>query len=326
MWTELYSDTATYVADALEDGPLVLSGLPGSGRAPLVRELSGNGPIIEIRPRAAATLAGLKLDMLNSLLGAFATFPDPTTPRDFNRFVAAAFGRRAQDILTGVTRGDTSGLSIAEILAGLPANATVVVHDAHLMPALSDRALWALRARAQEPNSPRIALLTRAWHRAGLVSPDAAFFGFGQAVDLPVPSTLQWVDVHPAPEDDDLFWLLDQSRGLPRVTFAVLDRARKGLDIPSAWRAHVHESGRVAEEVLRLAHGLHPYGPRLLAAVAAGDRVYSSVPEARTDAIAAALRAMRDHDLVYQPRPRRWVIADPALAPHLAAARMPQRG
>jgi hypothetical protein len=317
MWIELYSDVAAYIADALEEGPLILSGLPGSGREPVVRELSVGGPIVEVRPREAATLAGLKLDMLNAVIGAFATVPDPT-PRDFNRFVATAFGRRARDVLTGLERGDPSGLSIAEILAGLPPNATVIVHDAHLLPALSDRALWALRARAHDPDSPRLALLTREWHRAGLVGPDAAFFGFGEVRDLPIPHMLRWLDVQPAAADQ-LDWLLEQTRGLPRATFAVLDRATRGADLSAAWRAHVHNSGRVADEVRKLAHGLHPYAPRLLTAIAAEDRVYRSVPEARTDAIAAALRVMRDHDLIYQPRPRRWLVADPALVPHLAA-------
>jgi hypothetical protein len=95
------------------------------------------------------------------------------------------------------------------------------------------------------------------------------------------------------------------------------------VDIPAARRTHVHESRRVADEVWRLAHGLHPYAPRLLTATAAGERVYASVPDARTDAIAAALRVMRDYDVIYQPRPRRWLVADAALVPHLAARRAP---
>jgi hypothetical protein len=108
--------------------------------------------------------------------------------------------------------------------------------------------------------------------------------------------------------------------GLPRVTLAILDRVRPDSDIPAAWRARVNESGRVAHESRRLEYGLHPYAPRLLTAIAADDRVYRSVPEARSDTVAAALRAMRDHDLIYQPRPRRWLVADPALVPHLAAS------
>jgi hypothetical protein len=28
---------------------------------------------------------------------------------------------------------------------------------------------------------------------------------------------------------------------------------------------------------------------------------------------------MRDHDVIYQPRRRKWQIADPALVPHLAS-------
>jgi hypothetical protein len=124
-------------------------------------------------------------------------------------------------------------------------------------------------------------------------------------------------------QDDDLEWLLKQTRGLPRPTFAVLDRARNERDLHAAWRAHVHESGRLGNEMRRLAHGLHPYAPRLLAAVAADEPVYASVPGARTDAIATALRVMRDADLIYQPRPRKWVVADPAVVSHLAASRTP---
>jgi hypothetical protein len=320
MWVELYPGPAADIGDALAEGPVVVSGLPGSGRAPVVRELLGDHPIIEIRPCQAGTLGGLTLDLLNSLLFAFSTFPEPGTPRDFNVFIATAFGRSAQDVLDGLKRGDASQLSMSQLLAALPPRAGVIVHDAHLLPALSDRVLWAIRARVQEPHPPRVALLTREWHRGDLVGPDAAFFGFAQVFDLPVPHLFEWMRDHNV---EDLEWLLEQTRGLPRPTLATLDRARNGQDVHAAWRVEVHESRRVAEEMRRLAHGLHPYAPRLLAAIAADDRDYASVPGARTDAIASALRLMRDADVIYQPRPRKWLVADPAVVPHLAASSTP---
>jgi hypothetical protein len=320
MWTDLYGGTAQDVADALESGPLVLSGLPGSGRAPLVEELAGRGPVVHVQPRQAGTLAGLKIDMLNELLEVSAAFAEATTQQDFQRLVATVFGPHAAEVLATVDRGEASKLSIAEILTGLPAGATLIVHDAHLLSALSDRALWAIRARAQGASPPRIALLTREWHSSGLVGPDAAFFGFGRTLHLPLPGVRDWArSTASGINEQELGWLLEQTRRLPRVTLAVLERFASAADVPTAWRAHVHEAGRVAYEIRRLAHGLHPYAPRLLTAIAAEDRVYRSVPEARSDAVAAALRAMRDHDLIYQPRPRKWLVADPALVPHLAA-------
>lgn len=323
MWTELYGGTARDVAEALETGPLILSGLPGSGRAPLVHELARDVPVIEVRPRRAGTLAGLKLDLLNEILEASAAFAEATTRQDFARLVAIKFGPRAAEVLATVERGEASELSMREILAGLPARATVVVHDAHLLPALSDNFLWALKGQAQAPNGPWVALLTREWHRSRLLGADAPFFGFGRAVDLPVPALEQWSRSGWRVDDRDFAWLFAQTRGLPRVMLAVLERVGSGITPPAAWQVHVSESERVADEVLRLAYGLHPYGPRLLAAIATEDRVYRSVPEARSDAVATALRVLRDHDLVYQPRPRKWVVADPALVPHLAAARVP---
>jgi hypothetical protein len=305
---------------ALESGPLVLTGLPGSGRAPLVKELAGHGPVVEVRPRQAGTLAGLKIDLLNELLEVSAAFAEATTQQDFRRLVAIVFGPRAAEVLATADRGEASDLSIAEILAGLPAGATVIVHDAHLLSALSDRALWAFRARAQGASPPRIALLTREWLRSGLVGPDAAFFGFGRTLDLPVPGLRDWAGSNASGvNEQELGWLLAQTRGLPRVTLAVLERLPTAVDVPAGWRAHVHEADRVAHEIRRLVHGLHPYAPQLLTAIAAEDRVYRSVPEARSDTVAAALRAMRDHDLIYQPRPRKWLVADPSLVPHLAA-------
>lgn len=318
MWVELYGGTAEHVAGALGSGPLVLAGLPGSGRAPLIRELAWDGPVVEIRPRQAATPAGLKLDVLNEILEVAAAWAEATTREQFQRLAATIFGSRVGDVIAAVERGEPVGLSMAEVIAALPDRAHVIVHDAHRLPALSDSALWALRARAQDPSPPRIALLTREWHRPALIGPDAPFFGFGQAVDLPVPSVDDWARIRGGPAEE-LAFLSDQTRRLPRPTFAVLDRMTGGVDLATAWRAHVNESGRAADQARRLAYGLHPYGPRLLAAIAGRERVYRSVPEARTDAIAAALRLMRDHDLIYQPRPRQWVIADPALEPHLAS-------
>lgn len=323
MWTDLYPVAADELAEVLLTGPAVLSGLPGAGRAPLVREVVGERPIVDLRPRQAGTAAGLRIDTLNAIFRALASAAGGSTSRrDFNRLVADAFGARAEHALAIADRRDVPLLPMAEILEAVPGDAALLVHDAQVLAEpWAERTLWALRARAHAPDRAVMLLLTRPWHRGAVLGPDAAFFGFGQALDLPIPGFSEWVAfTGPNVPADELRWLLDQTRGLPRPTLAVLERALSAdVAVHEAWRAHVRESERVAVTARRLVHGLHQYAPRLLTAIAAGDPVYRSVPEARTDAIAAALRAMRDHDVIYQPRRRKWVVADPALVPHLAA-------
>ena len=324
MWTDLYPVASDELAEAFLTGPVVLSGLPGAGRAPLVSDVIGERPIVQIRPLQAATAAGLRIDTLNAILQAITPATGGAmSRRDFNRLVVGAFGPRAERALAIANDPAAPALPIAEIFEALPGDAALVVHDAHLLAApWAERALWALRSRAQTADPPYVALLSRRWHHPKLVGSDAPFFGFGQTLELPVPGLSEWAAlVEPRVGEEALRWLLDQTRGLPRPTLAVLERAVSAeVDVHDAWRAHVHESERLALTVRRLVHGLHQYAPRLLTAIAAGDPVYRSVPDARTDAIAAALRAMRDHDVIYQPQRRKWVVADPALVPHLAGA------
>jgi hypothetical protein len=224
-------------------------------------------------------------------------------------------------------------MSFPKLVDGIPSQALVVVHDAHLLAEpWAERALWTLRARCQQRNSPRLILLTRPWHTSALTGRDAAFFGFGETFELTPPDLPRWLELtNYEIGTDDMAWLLEQTRGIPRPTLAAVKTlpASAGAgtgsgDVQASWAAHVEAQRGAAKWIDRLAHGLHPYGPRLLAAIAGSEPVYPSVPEARTDAIASALRAMRDHDLIYQPIRRRWVVADPALVSHLVGLSRPE--
>ena len=321
--TEIYGALTHEVRDSLEAGPVVLASLPGGCRAELATDLYSGEPRLDLSPARAGTSAGLRVDAARSLLRFIDQSGPGASPRQFRARLAEFFGEKAGSALASAEGGDDDALSFAEIVDGIPNHALVIVHDAHLLAEpWAERALWTVRARAQERGAPRLLLLTRPWHTSALIGRDAAFFGFAETVELPrldLPSWVTLTDYEIGP--DDMSWLLDQTRGIARPTVAALERLHGGADdVRTAWADHVESQRGAARWIERLAHGLHPYGPRLLAAIAANDAVYPAVPDARTDAIAAALRVMRDHDLIYQPVPRRWVIADPALVSHLAAA------
>jgi hypothetical protein len=325
MLSEVYGGQAEDMRDALSAGPVVLSGVPGSCRAELTADLHPASPRLELRTARAGTAAGLRVDTARALLRFIDQSSAETSPRQFRALLAEFFGGKAQSAVAAAKGTRGSAMSFAEIIDGVPPQALVVVYDAHLLAEpWAERALWTLRARCQERDPPRLILLTRPWHASALTGREAAFFGFGETFELTPPDLPRWVqltDYEIGP--DDIAWLLEQTRSIPRPTLAAVERLHAG-DVRAAWAAHVGAQRGAARWIDRLAHGLHPYGPRLLTAIAGSEPVYPSVPEARTDAIAAALRAMRDHDLIYQPVPRRWVVADPALVPHLIALSRPQ--
>ena len=327
MLTELYAGVTDEFVEAVGIGPVVLTGLPGAARADFVQYALLGSHRAELDPLNAGTAAALRQDALSTIVDSVA---GSGPRRDWHRALVQAFGGRAGDALALTQGNDAITFSFAEIFRAMPSHTALIVHDAHLLAApWADRSLWALRARIQEANRPGLILLTRPWHTEALVGVDAPFYGFAQVLGLPVPDATRWAEetehrIPPSP----LGWLLERTRGLPRTTRAVLDLLeptdrdeRTQAELETAWRIYVRCSRSAGAAVRELVRGLHPLAPRLLRAVASGDRVYSSAPGARTDAIAAALRMMRDHDVIYQPGPRRWIIADPALVPHLAARR-----
>jgi hypothetical protein len=322
-WTELYGRQARDLRNALEVGPVVLAGVPGSGRSSLAADIAGGRRLLRLQPGIAGTAATLRQDTARDLLRVLAERESARGEHeDFEARVAEAFGARAPEALALARGKHDAELTFADVVDGIPSEACVVVHDSHLLAgAWAERALWTLRRRWQRGYSPWLNLLTRPWHVAAVAGPDAAFFGFARTEELSPPGLSGWINASRADvPTDQLTWLLQQTRGLPRPTLAVLAKLQEGAsDVASAWTRHVAEMRGSAEWAERLARALHPYGPRLLGAIAMDRPVYPAVPTARTDAVASALRTLRDHDLIFQPARRRWVVADPALVPHLSA-------
>jgi hypothetical protein len=98
------------------------------------------------------------------------------------------------------------------------------------------------------------------------------------------------------------------------LALEVLERheQRPSPDIGTAWFRAVDARDAEARAALAISRSIHELAPRLLVALARDEAPYARTSE-RSDRIALALRRLRDNDLIEQPEPRRWQIADPLL-------------
>lgn len=306
---------------AAAEGPVVLETRARGLAEAAVRDLAPERPLIAIDPRGAGTIGGLRIDLARALLALLLEREQINDERVLldtpaRLALGRAFGPRAQEALTLAAGQLESFLSLDDLLSAVPESALLVVHDAHLLAERwAGRALWSLRARVSEAAPPWMLLLTRP-SQTGLTDPEAAFFGFARRLEMPAPTEADWAraldkagrPVHP----HDLGWLTEQTGGNPDITLEALRNDAK--DVRRGWRACVHARRVVADVVLDAARAAHPLGPRLLVAVARGEPPYPTIPDAKPARVAHALRRLRDHEFVYQPEPRTWRLADPALA------------
>lgn len=315
---------------AVAEGPVAVDTRSRGLAESAVRDFAAERSMIVVDPRGAGTIGGLRVDLARALLAVLLErdeIGDERVPLDTpGRLVLGrAFGPRAEEVLSLVAGSPRSPVSIDDLLSAVPESAMLVVSDAHVLTERwAGRALWSLRARAADPAPPSVLLLTRPW-QTGLTDREAAFFGFARRLELPAPTEADWaraLDEAKRPvHRDDLRWLIEQTGGNPDVSLEALRNDAK--NVRRGWRACVDARRAVLDVVLDAARAAHPLGPRLLVAVARGEPPYPAVPDAKPARVAHALRRLRDHDLVYQPEPRTWRLADPALA---AALRQPALG
>src|SRR5215211_4371042 len=131
-WTDLYPAAAGELLEAVDAGPVVVTGLPGSGRADLVHEVLAGRHVVELDALAAATGDGLRQDATRAVIRAFA---GDGAGRELKLAVARTFGPDAPDALA-VAQGKTGvAWPTAAIFEALPSEVALLVHDAHLLHA-----------------------------------------------------------------------------------------------------------------------------------------------------------------------------------------------
>lgn len=266
----------------------------------------------------ASTLSGLPPLPLAQL-------EDDTPAADNVRLrLANHFGPDVPDVIAMIRGERVDGWYLERALAtgSLPRGSRVIVLEAHrLRP---EPAIWELRQIANEAPF-QILLTTRPAHVADLTGPRSAVFGNASMVELRRPPTPRWAEVlakHRKPLlPGDLEWLLQRTRGRPRTTIEVLAHPQEAISIQAAWSSVVSANGVRAENIIRLAEALHPYAPGLLEAVALGKPPYGAIEGAPSQRIARTLARLRDLDLIEQPEPRHWEVADPLLGAALIRRR-----
>lgn len=317
------------LAAAIELGPVILVGVPGSARAAVahaaVRHLDRGEPLI-IDPARAGTLAALTADVARELVSIVLDNPDPPLGGGLSPAQLGALQRfarlNAHDLLAAA-QGD-QGVGFDTLLGLVDSQTPIVVRDAvQLTHRWARAALWTLRGRATDDDAPRMVLLARPHHR--MADTGDAFLGAAKTFRLRPPSApILAARLAEQGSLDDLSanWIT-ASRGLPGVV-ATAHKLGAGHG-EAGWAAMIAATAEHREVFQRLALEAHQLGPRLIEAVAQRQPPYGSVPGAAPALISKALAALRDVDLIIQPAARQWQIADPALEVVLSAPELAGR-
>ncbi len=298
-------DVRRDVADSIEEGPLILAARPGAGAAKLATALASD--TVVLRPREAGTPLGFRMLFARALVEWAATQTSRAQAGTSRQppvmaVLAQEFGRLARDVAAFANGDVEHDIAFAELARRLPERIVVVVDEAHLLDAVAGReVLWGLR------DHRHVVLVTRPWFVDGLRHPDAAFFGHGRTLDL--------FSVEPRPpleNPGDVAFVAERAMGSAELVAEILNRGDG--DVRRGWSDAVEARRTVTASFLSAGFAIHQFGPGLLNAIAADDAPYAAIPDGSTARIANALRALRDHDFIYPPRPRRWRLADPAMA------------
>lgn len=323
---DLYpAEVIDQLADAIQLGPVVVVGEPGTAREAVaraaLRRLDTREPLI-LDPAIAGTLTALEADTAQQLIAILVDDPEPALTglapsqlRSLQRYA----GPEAPRLLT-TARGE-GGASL-DILLGLVGDgiALLVRDAAQLRRRWARDALWTIRGRAADDDAPRMVLLGRPHDT--LSDTSDAFLGAATTVTLRAPSPAVLLDrltSQGVAAAAGAHWIA-ASRCLPAVVAAAL-AAGEG-DGEAGWAALVAATTSRRAVFEKLALEAHQLGPRLLDAIARRQPPYASAPGAAPALIAKALAALRDVDLITQPSARQWRIADPALETVLTSPKL----
>jgi hypothetical protein len=316
---QLHGEMLAGLDRALGRGTAILLARVGDGEHQLIAQLKR--PIVTIDATLYPDRTSLRFALLRAAVeNLLAPSPQSVLSEagpsgDSARLaLAEAYGERTEHVMTLLERRTPPAqgqlrLSIHDALAGLRDDVALIAFDAHH---LDTDARWDLR-ELQRP----LLLVTRPDHHSTLAGADAPFYGDAQTLTFPTSTPAEWMRALTAiglhTHATDLEWLLDRSRGRVATTISALELVASERSPRTAWRQAVHRSLPRAHDILALAREIHPYEPTLLLAIAEARQPYKALPDAPSARIALALRKMRSLDILEQPAPRAWQIADPLI-------------
>jgi hypothetical protein len=219
-----------------------------------------------------------------------------------------ARGERSRDWSIARAVGSGEQASIRPLL--------IAIANVHRVPAAM---LWELRDLA---NAGRVLLVatTHPEPATNVVGVDAPLYGNATVIDVPPVEPRMWErSLSEALHRADIEFLRAVTRGRAESTIEILSFLTPDGSVRSAWLSAVEARRREAESVLNLAAAVHDYAPRLLLTVAGQRAPYRAIPGAPSQRIARALGKLREFELIEQPTPRQWQIADPVLQVALLA-------
>ena len=185
--------------------------------------------------------------------------------------------------------------------------------------------LWQVRAAAQHLPKLHVTVTCAPGAEHLASSPEAAFYGDGTWLQIDPPTVDEWdrASIHAGTVLDPQ-WLRISQRHVP-TTLAMLrvrdreelGREQDGREVFREVAEHQHEH---ANRCLLHASSLHRLGAHVLTSIASGDGPYAGTPEARSDDVAAAAKALRLAGLICRDPDddRGWLLTDPMIGSLLA--------
>ena len=318
---QLHSGLSDLLVERLELEPVILGARVGMGSDLLAGAILRDGSGFMLDPVASGSDDQLLAEELTrEVIASIQSLPveeiglsDRTSERarleiakyygsDLTLALSAAAGQGSDETIKDWT--------ITRALGPEPKGKLLVVRDAHR---IGKRTFWELRDLANA--GIRLLLLTTPEHRRRFHAPDAAFYGMSSYIEMPTLSLVHWSTRFGSWIGPELLGeLLRQTRYRTAITLEILERheQRPSPDIGTAWFRAVDARDAEARAVLAVSRNIHELAPPLLVSLARDEPPYARSSE-RSDRIALALRRLRENDLIEQPEPRRWQIADPLL-------------
>jgi hypothetical protein len=302
-----------------EAPPLLLLGPLGSGSGMLARELAQRASLAAILdPYAGASQEQLVAQLVRGLVSRHGAIEperldEPTREAERSRVeLANLYDKDGAEALQIYAGASAQGWNIERAIGSLRDPPLLVLLEAHRLSNPTG-VLWELRDLAARDRI-RLLLTSRPHQRGALTDARAPFFGDIRILSMPQLDASEWIKIidrkiTPA----DLEWLLAQARSRSQTMLETLAAWREKSSPRNAWRDAARTRIPQAEELLRLVPTVHEFAPRLLTAIAMNEAPYATIPGARSNRIAKALNVLHSVDLIEQPQPRRWQIADPLL-------------